>query len=160
VRAVSPWQIAHAHQRRLEAHRAHHQELWLEECRRRQERNRASLVERATRKGGVARGRFHTGRAKAATVVDGTVYWRREFPSIDRSPRRQSFRREPRSRRVRTGTRSARTLGARGDPSSSSDEPPLPELARTAAAASGRMVAHLARRTPRRFRYRPEEAIA
>jgi hypothetical protein len=128
---VSPWQIAAAHQRRLEEHRAF-QERWLEECRRRQERHRASLVERATRKGGVARGRFHTGRAKAATVVDGTVYWRREFPSVDHAARPHNSRREPRSRSVRTGTRSARTVGARGDPDSS--EPSPSDLAALAAA--------------------------
>jgi len=56
--------------------------------------------------------------------------------------------------------RSFRTAASgRGDPSSDSDEPPLPELARTAA-ASARMVARIARRERRRFSYRPGEAVA
>jgi hypothetical protein len=65
---------------------------------------------------------------------------------------RGALRRGPRRRSVRTGPRRARAPGSQGGD-------PEPPLARTAA-ASARLVAHIARRQRRRFRYRPGEAVA
>jgi hypothetical protein len=94
--------------------------------------------------GTVAAGTTHYGSSKATIGVnvasDGVVHKAAPQPRLARS-------REPRARRVRQGARSARTVGARGDPSSS-DDPPPPDLVRLAA-ASGRLWAHVRRREAR-----------
>jgi hypothetical protein len=84
-----------------------------------------------------------TGTLAAGTNVSGTA-----APTTKPPPRPRVARsREPRSRTARPGTRKARTVGARGDPSSS-DDPPLPDLVRLSA-ASGRLWAHVRRREAR-----------
>jgi hypothetical protein len=126
------------------------QARFAEECRRRSQQALKKFVSRNGERNDVARRRFRSGRAGAGTVIDGFIYWRREFPSVARSAGlapRPAARQSPNRSRRSASRRQRRTAAARGDPDSE-PEPPPPDLAQLAD-ASKRLWARVRRREAR-----------
>jgi hypothetical protein len=119
-----------------------------EERKRESDRKRDEFVARMLAKQARARAALKAG-GRGSVVVDGTVYFRREFRSLDRESRSLARPRERRATGPRLERASARARPSRDPPSGSQgDDPPLPDLVRLAA-ASGRLWAHVRRREAR-----------